>query len=243
LYAILYTDAARRAKLRLVSTVAKEVTTKRADVLYNRVRRAIVQGELRPNQRLVEAELAEMLGVSRTPIREVLQRLALDGLVSRHRRGWIVREHSAQEIKDIYACRAALEGYAARLAAEHATDEHLAELDEILACLYEGRSRDEMVALNERFHEAIIDAAANELLAELTRRSRLYFFNRRVATLYTDEEAAYSRDQHARLIAALHARDADAAEAIAREHIATALEGILSHPEVVAQERHFLGTL
>src|SRR2546430_2516572 len=94
----------------------------RSDGVYVQLRRAIVQGQLRPKQRLVEAELAETLEVSRTPIREALQRLALDGLVSRHRRGWVVREHEADEIKDIYACRAALEGYAARLAAVAASD-------------------------------------------------------------------------------------------------------------------------
>ena len=109
--------------LRKVLTV-KETSTdglqaggSRSDALYAQLQRAIVQGQLRPNQRLIEAELAETLDVSRTPVREALQRLAFDGLVSRHRRGWVVREHGVDEIKDIYACRAALEGYAARLAA------------------------------------------------------------------------------------------------------------------------------
>lgn len=212
----------------------------RADALYLRLRRAIVQGELRPNQRLVEAELAEMLGVSRTPIREVLQRLALDRLVSKHRRGWIVREHTAEEIKSIYACRAALEGYASRLAATAATEEQLAELDAFLNSIHEVGNREEMVDINERFHEAIIDAAGNELLAELARRSRLYFFNRRVAKLYTDEEAMHSRSQHLRLIEALHAHAPDLAEAITREHIETALRGILSRPELLAQKPGFL---
>ena len=205
-----------------------------------RLRRAMVQGELRPNQRLIEAELAEILGVSRTPIREVLQRLALDRLVSKHRRGWIVREHTAEEIKNIYACRAALEGYASRLAATAATEEQLAELDALLNSIHEIGNRDEMVDINERFHEAIIDAAGNELLAELARRSRLYFFNRRVAKLYTDEEAMHSRSQHMRLTEALHAHAPDLAETITREHIETALRGILSRPELLAQKPGFL---
>ena len=212
----------------------------RSDVMYAQLRRAIVQGQLRPKQRLIEAELAETLDVSRTPIREALQRLTLDGLVSRHRRGWVVREHDAEEIKDIYACRAALEGYAARLAATSASDAQLAELQGILFSVADTSDRDQMVAVNERFHEAIIDAAGNSLLSELARRSRLYYFNRRVAKLYTDAEALHSREQHIRLLHALQRRDADESESVTREHIATALQAILARPEVFAGEADLL---
>lgn len=231
------------AKVEPLSTGTIERTANRADALYSRLRHAIVQGQLRPNQRLVEAELAEALQVSRTPVREVLQRLAVDGLISRHRRGWVVREHNAEEIKDIYACRAALEGYAALLAATSATDEQLAELEAILYSVADTTSRNEMVDVNERFHEAIIDASGNRLLAELSRRSRLYFFNRRVAKLYTDAEAAHSRAQHVALLEALQARDGARAEAIAREHIETALQAILARPEILAHEPGFLNEL
>jgi DNA-binding GntR family transcriptional regulator len=208
-------------------------STRRADALYTTLRQAIVHGDLRPNQRLVEAELAEALNVSRTPVREVLQRLLLDGLVASHRRGWIVREHNIDEIRDIYACRAALEGYAARLAALNASDDQLQELVTILAVATPGQmTREQMVDVNERFHEAIISACGNELLADLCRRSRLYYFNRRVAQLYTDAEAAHSRGQHERLLAALQDRDPDLAERITREHIDTALGVILTRGEI-----------
>jgi DNA-binding GntR family transcriptional regulator len=206
----------------------------RGDQLYERLRRAIVQGELRPNQRLIETELAATLDVSRTPIREALQRLALDGLVARRRRGWIVREHDAAEIRDIYACRAALEGYAARLAAMSATPDQVQQLESILFSVSLGSNREEMVAVNEQFHEAIIAAAGNPLLSELARRSRLYYFNKRVARLYTEAEATQSREQHLRLLDALRDRDPDAAEAVTRAHIETALQAILRHTESLA---------
>lgn len=212
----------------------------RSDYLYEQLRRAITQGELRPNQRLVETELAEMLAVSRTPVREALQRLAMDGLVSRRRRGWVVREHNATEIEQIYACRAALEGYAARLVALYATDSQLDEISGILFSVSDTSNRDEMVAVNEHFHEAIIDAANNPLLSQLARRSRLYYFNKRVAHLYTDVEATQSRSQHIRLLEALRDRDPDAAEAITREHIATALQAILSRPETPSGHGEFV---
>jgi DNA-binding GntR family transcriptional regulator len=213
-------------------------SARRADAVYATLRHAIVHGDLRPNQRLVEAELAEALSVSRTPVRAVLPRLLLPGWDTSHRRGWFVREHAADEIRDIYACRAALEGYAARLAALNSSDDQLAELAAILdAADPRAMTREEMVDVNERFHEAIINACGNELLADLCRRSRLYYFNRRVAQLYTDEQAARSRAQHERLLAALQARNPDLAEQITREHIDGALHVILTRGEVVTRRR------
>src|SRR3978361_1268708 len=94
--------------------VAESQPSNRAAEGYEENRGAIVEGKIRPNERLIEADLAERLEVSRTPVRESMQRLAADGLVISRRRGWAVREHSPQEIQEIYEVRAALEGYAAR---------------------------------------------------------------------------------------------------------------------------------
>ena len=196
--------------------------------LYERLRRAIVNGELRPNQRLVEVELAQRLRVSRTPVRETLQRLALDGLVLSQRRGWIVREHTPAEIEEIYECRMALEGYAARLAAERATPGQIEALEQVLFRGGEDRRppKEWMAAVNEAFHTGVIEAAHNPMLAKLCTRSRLYYFNSRIAALYTKEQAAESRRQHLALLESIRSRRADEAEAIARAHITTAL-GVL----------------
>jgi len=198
------------------------------DSVYDQLRSAIVRGQLRPNERLVEAELAERLQVSRTPIREGLQRLAADGLVVSRRRGWIVYEHTIDQIRDIYETRAALEGFAARLAALRATPQ---QLDAIAAILRDSEGilhspREHLVGVNNRFHDAIDLASGNHQLIAFIKRYRLYYFTYRVAAMYTDDEAAASRDQHERLAAVLLTRDADRAEAITREHIATALQVI-----------------
>src|SRR3954452_24627330 len=159
------------------------IPRRRSGAAYDRVRADIVHGVLRPNQRLVEAELAEQLGVSRTPVREALQRLVLERLVRRERGGWVVHEHSPEEIEAIYEVRAALEGYAAFLAADRADEAQLAELDAIYpsgeAALELGP--DEQVELNERFHDGVIAAAGNARLAELCRVNRQYYFNHRIA--------------------------------------------------------------
>jgi DNA-binding GntR family transcriptional regulator len=195
------------------------------EAIYERLRSEIVRGQLRPNERLVEAEIAERLQVSRTPVRESLQRLAADGLVVSRRRGWVVYEHTIDQIRDIYETRAALEGYATRLAAERATPQQIHAIDAILrdsaGILH--APREHLVGVNDRFHDAIMEASGNRQLVAFIRRNRLYYFNYRVAAMYSDTEAAASRDQHERLAAALLQRDADLAEAIAREHITTAL--------------------
>jgi DNA-binding GntR family transcriptional regulator len=200
------------------------------DGIYDRVRADIVHGTLRPNQRLVEVELAERLGVSRTPVRETLQRLTLEGLVQRNRGGWVVHEHSPDEIRSIYEVRAALEGYAAFLAAGRAT---AGELDALEALYPPGDEAlalgpDAQVELNEQFHDGVIAAAGNSRLAQLSRASRQYYFNHRIARRYDTEETRESIEGHRRILAALAQGDAPAAESRAREHVDYALEIVLT---------------
>ena len=198
--------------------------------IYDRVRADIVHGALRPNQRLVEIELAERLGVSRTPVRETLQRLTLEGLVQRTRGGWVVHEHSRDEIRSIYEVRAALDGYAAFLAADRATAGELAALEALYpageAALALGP--DEQVELNERFHDGVIAAAGNPRLLQLSRSSRQYYFNHRIARRYDAGETRESIEGHRRILAALAQRDGRTAESRAREHVDYALEIVLT---------------
>jgi DNA-binding GntR family transcriptional regulator len=196
--------------------------------VYSQLRREIVRGELRPNQPLAEIDIAERLNVSRTPVRESMQRLAADGLVISRRRRWLVYEHSKQEIEEIYEVRLALEGYAARLASQRISDEQADEL----ARLSKSAAADSQLAAriehNEAFHNRLVTIAGNERLASMLAHNRNFGFNRQVASLYTPDELAVSATQHARLVEAVLARDGDAAERAAREHIQSALEIIIA---------------
>lgn len=198
--------------------------------IYERLRAEIVHGRIRPNERLVEADLADRMKVSRTPVRESLQRLAADGLVVSRRRGWVVYEHSADEVREIYEARSALESFAARLAAERAPDERLTSIAAILrdrdGVLHSPRNN--LVDINEHFHDAIVEAGDNRRIKLLLQRNRLYYFNYRIAALYTDAEALESREQHEQLAAALLRRDPTGAEQLTRDHIGLALRVILS---------------
>jgi DNA-binding GntR family transcriptional regulator len=202
-----------------------------SDDVHRRLRRAIVEGELLPRERLIEVELAERLGVSRTPIREAMQRLAAEGLIQPRVRGWAVHEHTEAEIRQIYESRIALEGYATHLTARRADDAVLAEiagihrrcLDEVAA----GRLRGSVVELTERFHETIFTAAGNPRIAELILANSDFYFNRRIAAVYTDAELAESIGTHQPIVDALTARDPAAAEAAARQHVELALSVVL----------------
>ena len=203
----------------------------RSDEVYERLRDEIVKGLIRPNERLVEVDLAVRLGVSRTPVRESLKRLAAEGLIHGGRHRLVVREHAPDEIREIYEARAALEGYAARLASQRATPAELARI----ASLHETditklvrQPREHIVDVNDRFHDAIIEAAHNRRLLELIRRNREFYFNYRIANLYSNREAETSLAEHTAILRALEARNPDAAETATRAHVDEALKVTLA---------------
>lgn len=202
--------------------MANEPKLSVAENVYQRLRSAIVDGDYRPNERLIEAELAEKLDASRTPVRESLQRLHNEGLVKLSRRSWIVREHSASEIMQIYDIRTPLEGYAARLAAERATDEevdHICALNDKLTLELAMDDRSRFIRLHDEFHTAVYDAAANPSLAKLIVVYRDHQFNRRVVHLYTPDHLRVSITSHADIVDALRKRDGDRIEQVTRTHL------------------------
>jgi DNA-binding GntR family transcriptional regulator len=207
-------------------------STNLASEVYEELRKSIVEGSIRPNERLIEADLAAMLQVSRTPIRESMLRLAGDGLIVPHKRGWIVREHSQQEIREVYEIRAALEGFAAGLAAQRATDEELAGIKAIHQAYIDtvsDESRGQLVEHNDAFHNAVIAAAKNNLLAEQIHRNSQYYFIHRISGFLTDEEVRGSIAGHESVVQALVARDADLAESTARALVLEGLAKVLAH--------------
>lgn len=202
----------------VATSTASADSSPRGRSVYDRLRWDIVHGVLRPNEALIETELSERLGVSRTPVRESLQRLAEDGLIVMRRRRWYVYEHTATEIREIYEIRAAQEGFAARLACRRATAEQLAAIKDA-APIADGEAVDDRVASNDAFHDLINEASGNQRLVALIAKTRLFHFNRRLAGAYTREELARSSSQHAAIVTAVVDRDEDSAERLVREHV------------------------
>jgi DNA-binding GntR family transcriptional regulator len=193
---------------------------------YTLILEAIDAGVYKPGDRLVESELADRLGVSRTPVREALQRLETQSMLTRDGRSLIVASLDHNQLADLYAVRTELEGLAARLAARHATDEELRVLRGMVSddrALVGGDPR-VMSRANRRFHKQIHLASHNRFLIQ-----QLDLVHRSMALMATTSFAAEGRDEvamveHDRIVAALEARNPEAAYAALRAHISKAFE-------------------
>jgi DNA-binding GntR family transcriptional regulator len=189
--------------------------------VYDVLRRQIVTGELRPNQPLIEVDLAERLQVSRTPVRESLQRLANAGLVVPRKRGWAVREFTPDEIRQNAEVRMALEGYAANLAATRGSSGDIAAIAAIHERRLTLRKSDEgmRVKTNREFHDAVMRASGNGRLTDAIYHSGQFYFNVPIALATTGDELALGNADHALIVAAIVKRNGAAAEQAMRAHI------------------------
>jgi DNA-binding GntR family transcriptional regulator len=192
---------------------------------YLLVLEAIDQGEFQPGDRLVESELAERFGVSRTPIREALQRLETQAVLARDGRSLVVSSLDHDQLGELYVVRAELEGLAARLAAQHAAIEEIRVLRDMVRKDRELVDRpDALSRANKRFHRQIHLASHNRYLIQ-----QLDMVHRSMALLSTTSLAAEGRgaaalDEHDQIVAGIEARDPAAAEAAIRAHISHAYE-------------------
>ena len=196
-------------------------TGSRADFVYQSLRNAIWEGRFARGERIREEDLAKSLGVSRTPVREALQRLQQRGLlVTSPARGLAVAQLSNKQIFDLYAMREILEGSAARLAAQHATDAEIQLLYRLQKQLsIEGHEPLALVNLNRRFHQHIYGAAHNEYLVytlEALGDSMALLHN---LMFRMPSRVGQSDIEHLEIVQAIEKHDADRAERAARRHI------------------------
>lgn len=199
-----------------------------ADRAYGLFRDGLRTALFRPGQRLLETELAEQLGMSRTPVREAIRRLQAEGLVAHlPARGLCVATYDAAQVDELYVMREALEGTAARLAAQHAGRPEVLVLQRMLAQEHalDGEAAAEH---NQRFHRALHQAAHNRYLLRSLSAISDALLLLGPTTLGTAGRAEAARVEHRRIVAAIAARDAVAAEAAARAHIAAAHEARLA---------------
>jgi DNA-binding GntR family transcriptional regulator len=187
---------------------------------YERIKAAILAGELEPGQALVELSLAEWCQVSRTPIREALGRLQQDGLVERGERGWMVRETSPEQILDIYETRIPLEATAARMAAERRTSHDLMAMRRLAARMSDPEPAElsEKAALSAQFHQALWRASHNESLIDILERLSMHLGRYPATTLAYPGRWDTAIAEHDQIITAISNRDADLAERLATEH-------------------------
>lgn len=198
------------------------------------LRDAILRGDFAPNQRLVEAELCEQFEASRFTVRAALRDLAAQGLVELQRnRGARIREITLDEAVEITQVRMVVEGLVAARAAELATDEDLAELEEIGREMREAVGAGEPLRysdLNARLHGKVRSMAGHSTAQRIIEELRGQMVRHQFRLALRPGRSSVSLEQHAAIIAAVVARDPEGAEAAMRAHIASVIEALRENP-------------
>lgn len=200
--------------------------------VYQRLKSAILHGDIPPGKRLIENQIALELGTSRTPVREALQRLEQEQLIRAiTTRGFKVNEFTNEKIGEIFGIRAILEGYAGRLAVKHISDRQLKLLEKNIKeteYFYAHWNLNKLFKLNTKFHDVIIKYSRSEMLHQLLSSFRNYVQKYRTAMLYTKEKFNFSIDHHKKILEALKDRDGGKVERAIQEHIMEAKAILLS---------------
>jgi len=193
------------------------------EIVFDYLKNAIISGELKPGERLMEIAIAQQLGVSRTPVREAIRKLEKEKFIEMiPRKGAYVASTTLKDMLDVLEVRRLLEGFASELAAERMTDEGLVDLLRIhkgfLKALDENET-DAMVAFDNEFHDHIFEAAENIKLVEIAKglseqvqRYRLSYF-----TEFSNFEEL--REWHEKIYDAIEKKDAKRAGEVARRHV------------------------
>ncbi|WP_455371954.1 GntR family transcriptional regulator [Limibacillus halophilus] len=202
-----------------------------ADRIYARLVEAILAGVLKPGERLDEQRLAERHGVSRTPVREALQALALTGLAERgKRRSFVVSPLEPEALGELFEAMGEIEALAARLAAKRMTAVERQELAELVAegdQLAAAGDADAYGRLNIRFHQLIFEGAHNRFIAETAQNLRVRTGPHRQAQFTRSDRMASSQAEHRALLEAIQREDSKAAAAAMTRHITSSSRTVL----------------
>ncbi|WP_346355195.1 GntR family transcriptional regulator [Azotosporobacter soli] len=201
------------------------------EVVCETLRNAIVAGTLKPGERLMEIQVAEELGVSRTPVREAIRKLELEGFVVMiPRRGTYVSDLSIKDVNEVYEVRTALDVLAAGLAVERITEEELEEMERLLVifgeCI-EANDLDKIVEADGKFHDILYKATRNERLVGIVNNLREQLTRFRSLSMSYPGRLKDMLEEHTRLVEALGQRNASVARKLANDHMANAEQTLL----------------
>lgn len=193
------------------------------DVVFNTLRQAILKGELAPGERLMEIQLAEKLGVSRTPIREAIRKLELEGLVLMiPRKGAEVARISEKSLRDVLEVRRSLEELAIELACERMTEEELRTLEQAQAAFKKAIEDGDAMAIaetDERYHDLIYQGTGNDKLVQILNNLREQMYRYRLEYIKDRDKRQILLLEHDHILKALRGRNIADAKMAVREHI------------------------
>jgi len=200
-----------------------------------KIRSMILAAELKPGSRLVEEDFSRLLGVGRTPVREALLLLQGEGYVVRNHRGWEVRSADSFSVRDVFDSRAAIEGASARLAARKLPPSIGGRLAELIELMEPGENVDRLKvnALNNEFHQLVLQAADNELLTQFHERAAFHYWALRTPVVFSNEELEAANRQHRDLLEALQRGSEEDAERCARLHVEKTSELVVAYLDAI----------
>jgi DNA-binding GntR family transcriptional regulator len=193
-----------------------------SEEVANRLRAAILSGELGPGSRIVEATIAKRLDVSKSPVREAIRMLAGEGIiVATRRRGAFVRGMTEKDAREIRVLRITLESLAVELAMDDVDPGWLARLQQIVSDMRSAQDRPQLLQLHAEFHEALTSRSRNERLGAILANLRV---QTRAVLPFIDLLSGgreIEADEHDAIVAAVQSGDVDATNALIKEHIGT----------------------
>lgn len=200
---------------------------------YKALRAAILEGRLLPGERIVEAEIARQMAISRAPIREAIRKLEHDGLVEyQPRRGAVIVQLSKEDVRDVYYVRAHLEGYAARLAAPRATDDDLIKLGKLIEQMHHCAGQDDLDALitaDVAFHEHICQMSGSKRTYQMWNSLNPQCWTLLTSLRVTEYTLSQIAERHEPVLAALRERDPERSEVEIKRHIIELADTVLQH--------------
>jgi DNA-binding GntR family transcriptional regulator len=216
----------KKAELKGFDTGPLQVLQERKSLgehVFDNLKQAIIRGNITPGEWLVESHIAQMLGMSRTPVREAIHKLEREGLIKRQPRGgFTVLGLSREDIEETFGIRSVLEGYAAKLATvKHRSKELEAlekKIEEFQECLKK-RQLDVLPEINTEFHDLLYALSKSPRLIHMINALRDQIFKFRQMILKDDKLASISNKDHIRMLNFMRKRDAEGVERLVRDHI------------------------
>ncbi|MBR0410217.1 MAG: GntR family transcriptional regulator [Eubacterium sp.] len=201
------------------------------DVVFKTLRRAIVTGEFAPGERLMEITLANRLGVSRTPVREAIRKLELEGLVTMiPRKGAQVARITERSLREVIEVRSVLEEFAASLACQRMDENDMREMKEIHEQFIRAVKAHDIMKIvdsDEKFHDAIFKAAKNDRLLSIIANLREQFYRYRLEYVRDIEDCSQLTGEHQQLMSAIFRHDEETARRMMKTHIGNQQERVL----------------
>jgi DNA-binding GntR family transcriptional regulator len=196
------------------------------ELVFESLREAILSQQLEPGERMMEIQLAEEMGVSRTPVREAIRKLELEGLVVMiPRKGAYVAGLSLKDVAEVFEIRRVLEGLAAELAVDRITDDELENLERYLVKIAEDIERSDLnkvVETDTDFHTLLYQASRNQRLAQIINNLREQIQRFRATSLSHPGRMKEALEEHRKIVEAISSRDSETARRLAQEHIENA---------------------